>query len=152
MSLDLSIEFWHWFAFVGVALLLEMIVPGIFFMFVATGAAIVGAILFFVPDLSLTWQFLTFVSVSVVAAYVGRKYLVRFQRRRGVAATEKLNQRGTEHVGRTIVLVEPIVGGRGRARVGDSTWTVTGPDAPAGTMVEVIASSGVELRVRPRAG
>ena len=150
MVSELGIEFWHWLALAGVALLLEMLIPGIFFMFVAAGAGVAGVVLLFVPSLPLTWQLLVFISVAVVAAYVGRKYLVRFQRDRGTTESDTLNRRGSEFVGQVVTLVEPIVAGRGRARVGDSTWTVTGPDAPAGAMVEVIASNGTELRVKPR--
>jgi membrane protein implicated in regulation of membrane protease activity len=134
-----------------VALLFEMLIPGIFFMFVAAGAATVGVIMLFAPELPLTWQLLIFIAVAIVTAYVGRKYLVRFQQHRHSTEVETLNRRGSEFVGQTVALIDPIVGGRGRARVGDTTWTVTGPDAPAGTLVEVIASSGNELRVKPRA-
>ena len=151
MNLELGIEFWHWFALAGVALLFEMLIPGIFFMFVAAGAATVGVALLIAPSLPLTWQLLSFIAVAIVTAYVGRKYLVRFQHRRDANEPETLNRRGSEHVGQTITLTEPIVSGRGRARVGDGTWTVTGPDAPAGSTVEVIASNGAELRVKPRA-
>jgi membrane protein implicated in regulation of membrane protease activity len=152
VNIDLAIEFWHWFALCGIALLFEMLIPGIFFMFVAAGAATVGVVLLIAPDLPLTWQLLIFISVAIVTAYVGRKYLVRFQHHRHATDVETLNKRGTEFIGQAIVLVEPIVAGRGRARVGDGTWTVTGPDAPAGTLVEVIASNGNELRVKPRVG
>jgi membrane protein implicated in regulation of membrane protease activity len=105
----------------------------------------------FAPELPLTWQLLIFIAVAIVTAYVGRKYLVRFQQQRSATEVETLNKRGSEFIGQTIVVIEPIVAGRGRARVGDSTWTVTGPDTPAGAHVEVIASNGVELRVKPRA-
>lgn len=150
MGTNLGIEFWHWLALTGVMLLFEMLVPGIFFMFVAAGAATVGIVMLFAPDLPLTWQLLIFIAVAIVTAYGGRKYLARFQRRRDATDPGTLNRRGSELVGQTLVLVEPIVAGRGRARVGDTTWTVTGPDAPIGALVEVIASTGAELRVKPR--
>lgn len=151
MNIDLPLEFWHWFALAGVMLLFEMLIPGIFFMFVAAGAAAVGVVLLIAPSLPLTWQLLIFIAVAIVTAYVGRKYLVRFQHRRDTTDVETLNKRGTEFIGQSVPLIEPIVAGRGRARIGDSTWTVTGPDTPAGTLVEVIASNGAELRVKPRA-
>src|SRR5690606_27612447 len=109
-----------------------------------------GVVLLITPSLPVTWQLLIFIGVAIVTAYVGRKYLVRFQHHRHATEVETLNRRGSEFVGQSVTLIEPIVAGRGRARVGDSTWTVTGPDAPAGTLVEVIASSGNELRVKPR--
>jgi NfeD-like C-terminal, partner-binding len=49
-------------------------------------------------------------------------------------------------------LVEPIVNGRGRIRLGDASWTVTGPDLSAGATVEITGADGVVLQVRPLAG
>lgn len=151
MNINLAIEFWHWLALAGVLLLFEMLIPGIFFMFVAAGAATVGVVMLFAPGLPLTWQLLIFIAVAIVTAYAGRKYLTRFQHRRSETDVDTLNRRGSEFVGQFVTLVEPIVAGRGRARVGDTTWIVTGPDTPAGALVEVVASNGVELRVKPRA-
>ena len=59
-----------------------------------------------------------------------------------------LNRRGSQYVGRRIGLVTPIVNGRGRAKLGDSSWTVTGPDLPAGEIVEVVGVEGTVLEVR----
>jgi membrane protein implicated in regulation of membrane protease activity len=47
------------------------------------------------------------------------------------------------------VLDQPILGGRGRVKLGDGSWTVTGPDMVAGAKVRVAAVSGTELRVEP---
>jgi inner membrane protein len=58
-----------------------------------------------------------------------------------------LNQRATQLVGRVVVLDEPIVAGRGRARLGDTVWVVEGPDAPASTEMRVTAAQGAVLRV-----
>ena len=49
-----------------------------------------------------------------------------------------LNQRGHKLIGRTAVLNQPIVAGRGRLRLGDSWWRVEGPDLAAGTKVRVV--------------
>ena len=39
--------------------------------------------------------------------------------------------------------------GRGRVKVGDGSWTVTGPDMVAGARVRVTAVNGTELAVEP---
>ena len=57
--------------------------------------------------------------------------------------------RGDSLVGKTIVLDTPILGGQGRVKLGDGSWTVTGPDMVAGSRVRVAAVSGTELRVEP---
>ena len=63
--------------------------------------------------------------------------------------TPTLNARGDSLVGQTIVLDQPILGGRGRVKLGDGSWTVTGPDMVAGAKVRVAAVNGTELRVEP---
>jgi membrane protein implicated in regulation of membrane protease activity len=60
-----------------------------------------------------------------------------------------LNQRERQLVGRTATLEEPIVEGRGRIRLGDTLWRVSGPDLPAGTRVRVTAAADGELSVEP---
>lgn len=58
-----------------------------------------------------------------------------------------LNARGAREVGRTVVLDQPIVAGRGRIRMHDSVWTVEGPDLPAGATVRIIARRSAVLVV-----
>ena len=57
-----------------------------------------------------------------------------------------LNERATRLVGQSYILGEPIVGGNGRIRVGDTTWRLTGPDLPSGTRVRIVGHDGSVLR------
>lgn len=139
--------FWYWWAVAAVLLVFEMLLPGVVFMFVAAGAAAAGFCLLVVPGLSLELQLFVFGLVSVVSAVVLRPTLKRLQR--GRAQDETINARGSALVGRTIVLDAPILNGRGRVRIGDGSWTVTGPDMVAGARVRVTAVNGTELAVEP---
>lgn len=139
--------FWYWWAIAAVLLVFEMLLPGVVFMFVAIGAAAAGVALLAVPGLSLEFQLFVFGVASVASAIVLRPTLKRLQRVR--AQDETINARGSAMVGRTIVLDAPILNGRGRVRVGDGSWTVTGPDMAAGARVRVTAVSGTELAVEP---
>ncbi len=58
-----------------------------------------------------------------------------------------LNQRSAQYVGKTFTLVDPLQGGTGRIKLGDSTWKVEGPDAPVGSQVRVIGYDGPTLKV-----
>ena len=60
-----------------------------------------------------------------------------------------IDQRGASLVGRTATLAEPIREGRGRIRLDDTFWIVSGPDLAAGTQVRVVASNGRDLTVEP---
>ncbi len=59
----------------------------------------------------------------------------------------KLNARGTKHIGRLVVIEQPIEAGRGRVRIGDGWWSAEGPDLEAGAQVRVIGARGVVLIV-----
>jgi membrane protein implicated in regulation of membrane protease activity len=59
-----------------------------------------------------------------------------------------LNRRGEQKIGQRYVLAEAIVHGRGKAKVGDGLWLVSGPDLPVGAMVEVVGVDGTTLVVK----
>ena len=74
----------------------------------------------------------------------------RYQHRPGAdEAASGLNRRGSELVGRQFALHDAIIGGRGKIRVGDSLWLVSGPDLPAGAQVKVTGQDGAVLLVEP---
>ena len=47
------------------------------------------------------------------------------------------------------MLIEPIVQGSGKAKLGDGFWKVCGPDLPAGARVRVTGVNGTILTVIP---
>jgi hypothetical protein len=139
-----KIVFWYWWALAAVLLVCEMMLPGVVFLFLAIGAAVAGAMLLITADASLEIQLVVFAVVSVVSAIGLRRYL------RGLQPTgSTLNARGESLVGQIFVLDQPILGGRGRIKLGDGSWSITGPDMVAGAKVRVAAVSGTELRVEP---
>jgi membrane protein implicated in regulation of membrane protease activity len=58
-----------------------------------------------------------------------------------------LNQRAAQAIGRIYVVEEAIVAGRGKVRIGDTLWPVSGREAPAGAHVKVTAVKGTVLQV-----
>ena len=143
----LKVLFWYWWALGAAFLVLEMLLPGVVFLFLAIGTLAAGLFLFVVPDLSIELQLLTFAVVSVVAAAGLRRTLRRLQYID--SKPNSLNARGDALVGQTIVLDAPILNGRGRVTLGDGSWSVTGPDMVKGARVRVKAVNGTELAVEP---
>jgi inner membrane protein len=141
-----TIVFWHWWALAAVLLVFEVALPGVVFLFLAIGAAAAGVVLLVVPFTSLEFQLLVFAVFAAASALMLRPLFRRLQTRSDGAA---LNARGRSMVGRTIVLDQPILGGRGRVKLADGSWIVTGPDMAAGSRVRVAAVNGTELRVEP---
>ena len=139
-----KILFWYWWALSAVLLVCEMLLPGVVFLFVAVGAAATGLVLLVASDASLEFQLVVFAIVSVVSAVALRPYLKRLQNK---TADATLNARGEALVGQVFVLDQPILAGRGRVKLGDGSWIVTGPDMVAGARVRVAAVRGTELRV-----
>lgn len=48
-----------------------------------------------------------------------------------------LNQRHAQLVGRSAVVAEAIVRGRGKVQIDDTLWPAEGPDLPSGTPVRI---------------
>jgi len=141
------VESWHWWILGGLLLLLELISPGSFFVWIAASAFLMGLVVFVLP-IPVAGQLLLFAILSVVVLYAGRRYVGHL--RRGAAPeADLLNRKGAAYVGQRFTLVEGIVNGKGRVRVGDGTWIARGPDLPTGTTVQVIGVEGTTLLVEP---
>jgi inner membrane protein len=143
---------WNWMALGLILLALEILVPGIFLLWIGIAAIVVGTLSLMFGDAAIwsspiwTWQLqvVLFLVLSLVSAYVGKKVMAN-----GSDASDQplLNQRAEQLVGRTATLAEPIAEGHGRIKLGDTQWRITGPDLPVGSEVKVISTNGSELAV-----
>lgn len=136
--------FWYWWALALALAALEMFIPGAAFLWVAGAAALVGFIAM-VPGVEPPVQVALFGALAVAAWLISRRIA------RPDPADDQagyLNRRGDQYLGRIFTLDEAMVNGQGRARVGDSLWSVAGPgDLPAGAQVRVIGVDGAILQV-----
>ena len=145
--MSIQVVFWYWWALAAVLLVFEMLLPGVVFLFLAVGALASGAVMLAAPALSLELQLVIFAVVAVASAVALRPTLRRLQQSR--TAEPSMNARGESLVGKIVVLDAPILNGRGRIKLGDGSWSVTGPDMVAGAKVRVSGVDGNELRVEP---
>jgi membrane protein implicated in regulation of membrane protease activity len=139
-----SIVFWHWWTLAAVLLIVELLAPGMYFLWMAEAAFVTGAVLWLFPALGWHYQVLLFSLLSLASIVVFKKYL---NRRPIVSDRPLLNRRAAQYVGRTFTLDRPIVDGVGKLHVDDSIWRVRGKDCPAGSKVRVIGAEGAELEV-----
>ena len=138
---------WNWMALGLVLLGLEIVVPGIFLLWIGIAAIIVGTLTLMIGGAALwSWQLqiVLFLILSLVSAYIGKKVMAKGD---GTSDEPLLNQRAAQLVGRTATLAEPITEGRGRIKLGDTQWRVSGPDLPVGAKVKVVSTDGSELSV-----
>jgi inner membrane protein len=144
MNLDFD-AYWYWMIVAVVLGAAEILIPGVFLIWIAAAAAITGLVTLVAgPPVAL--QFSLFAGLALIATWAGRKWYVANP---VPSADPLLNDRAARLIGETVELVGPIVNGRGRARVGDSEWNVRGPDAPAGSCMRVLGLEDGALVVRP---
>lgn len=135
---------WSWLVLAIGMLGLEILAPGIAFMWMGAAAVVVGGVVFIMPDITWQSQMVLFVVLSLISVYGGRQYI----KNNPIESEDKtLNQRGSQYIGHVYDVVEPITAGFGRINVGDTVWTAEGPDIAAGTKVRVTGVRGTALVV-----
>ncbi len=143
---EFTMIFWYWWMLAMLLLAIELLAAGFFFLWMAFAAAITGAVLLLMPSISLAAQVMIFSVVSFCSIILWRKYGKSYVR----TETDHplLNQRGAQYIGRVYTLVEPMVNGQGKVKIGDSLWTVSSnEDFPAGAKVKVTGVDGTILLV-----
>lgn len=136
---------WWWMIIAAILLAVEIMIPGFFIVWFAVAAVIVGAITFAV-DISWQWQLLIFGLLSLGVLAVAA---VMWGRERRSGDHRFLNERVRQLIGEEYILHQPIEGGRGRLLIGDSGWSIKGPDLPRGVKVRIVGAEGTILIVEP---
>jgi membrane protein implicated in regulation of membrane protease activity len=142
-----SLGFWAWFILAIALFALEVMVPGVYFLWLGAAAFVVGGIVAMV-DMSWQWQIACFALLSIVSVFLSRRFV-----KQDADASEApfLNQRTRRFIGRECLLAEPIEQGTGRVHINDTYWSARGPDLPAGTKVKITGAEGNVLLVEPAA-
>ncbi len=140
-----SMEFWHWLIIGIVFLVLEVFAPGAIFMWFGISGLLTGLVTWMFPEMSIGVQVLLF-SVSAVLSILAWR-IFRHKNPEPESPDPELNNRLSAFVGQEHVLKSPIKNGRGRMQVGDGTWTVQGPDMPAGSRVRITQVKGIQFVV-----
>ncbi|PYE87762.1 NfeD family protein [Phyllobacterium leguminum] len=153
MIIDLlsGLGIWNWLVFGLALLILEILAPGMFFIWFGLAALVTGALAFLLSHMAgFGWQAQTvvFLVLSVIFVLMGRHFLGSPS---DDADESLLNRRGDQLIGQRATLTEPIINGRGRLRFNDTLWRVKGPDLPAGTEVRIVGFDPVSLEIEVRA-
>jgi membrane protein implicated in regulation of membrane protease activity len=135
---------WYWLA-LGVALIaFEAFTPGVAALWLGASALLVALVVWLVPAIDWQLQLAAFAILAVLSVVL---WFTLGRRATGDPAASELNRRAAQQLGATGTLVGPLAHGHGRARLGDTTWSVTGPDLPDGCTVRVVAVEDGRLRV-----
>lgn len=134
---------WAWLILAVLLAIGEILMPGVFLIWIAIAAAITGFAAM-TGLLTVAMQIGLFAILCVVATYAGKRWYVD----NPVESQDPLlNDRAARLIGERVMLVEPISGGQGRVKVDDSVWTCRGTDMDAGAWVKVVAVQGTTLMV-----
>ena len=146
-SVVFSLGFWDWFILAAVLLLLEVMAPGTFMLWLGLSAFLVGVISLAI-DWAWQYQCVAFAVFAIAAIPLWRRIGARAK-----APTDQpfLNRRADAFIGRVFTLEKPIIDGSGTIGIGDTVWRVSGPDCPAGSRIKVAAIDGATLKVEPAA-
>ena len=144
--MDIAIaDYWWWLSAGTILMVLEIITPGIFFMWIGIGAFITGGIAAVFPSASSAVLGIAFSILSVISVLIGKKVMVKKE-----PEDTGLNNRMAQYVGQTYRVCEPIIGGRGKIAIGDTQWlAIAQQDIPAKTVVKVTGIRGTTLEVEP---
>ena len=138
-----NIEFWHWWAFAAILVVLEMFDGSGHFIWLGISAAIVGILSW---AIGMNWQaeFFLFAVFSIGSIFAWGAY-----RKANPQPVDypMLNKRGANYIDRHFTLEEPIVDGVGKVKVDDTIWKVRVPDLTAGSKIKVTAVDGTSFVV-----
>lgn len=135
-----------WLTIAALLGLAELIVPGVFLVFIAIAAGITGIVTLALPSLPLVGQLFLLGFWSVLSVVFVRRWYLNSPIE---SADPMLNDRGARVVGEIVTVTEPIDQGRGRVRLGDSEWLATGPDLGLGMRARVVSMDATAVRVEP---
>lgn len=136
-----------WWLLALVLIAVEMIAPGYFMLWIGVAAGVMGFVMLLAPNLTTLVQAILFALLSIAACLAYWKFIRPLAEQRNDQPL--LNRRGQRMVGRRVVVIDAIVNGRGKVKVGDGQWLAEGPDVPAGTEVEIVSVQGTTFAVRP---
>jgi len=141
---ELEIVFWNWWVLALILLVVELLAPGFFFLWMAASGFVTGCLLLLIPAIDIKAQVLIFSVLSVAAISAWKLY----GKKHPIATDHPLlNKRGNQYIGRVFSLYQPIENGEGKIKVDDSIWKVHGEDCDINTKVKVVAIRGTVFDV-----
>ena len=133
---------WLWLIGGVLLLILEVLAPGFFLMFLGA-AAIATGVFTLLFDLGTVPQLALFALYALIAVLGGR----RFYANRTPSSDPLLNDRAGRLVGKVVTVVAAVDEHSGRVRVGDGDWSARGGPAGIGERVRITGVDGNCLKV-----
>ncbi len=95
-----NIIYWHWLILAVALIILEILMPGAYFLWMGVSAAAVGCAMFIFPEMPWLTQILIFAALSVITVVIYKTH----QKKNPIVTDEPaLNRRGEQYIGRTSI-------------------------------------------------
>jgi membrane protein implicated in regulation of membrane protease activity len=142
--MEFDFVFWYWWVLALILLVIELVAPGFFFLWMSAAGFVTGCLLLLFPSTPENFQIFEFSVLSIGAIAVWRFYAKKHP-----IETDRplLNRRGEQYIGRVFNLYAPIENGQGKIKVDDTIWKVRGPDCPINSKVRVVSVNGTVFDV-----
>lgn len=138
-------DHWKWLSLAAILGIAEIFVPGVFLIWIASGAAIVG-VATLLTGIPQSAQLLLFAILAVGAVYSARRW---YRDNPILSEDPMLNDRSARMIGKTVEILEPVSTTGGRAKVGDSVWPARGAALEIGAKARIIAVHDGVIEVEP---
>lgn len=135
---------WIWWSIAVILLAGEMILPGVYLLWIGLAMGVTGFFAWAAPDLGFEGHGIIFAVCATISIYVGHRF---FYMPGTAIETKDINNRRQNYVGEVYEVVVPIKNGRGHVKVGDSRWLARGPDLEKGALAKVVSVDGTVLVV-----
>ena len=138
---------WLWLIIGLVLIGLEAFISGVFLLWIGLGAMLIGCVLMLFPEMGTTMQLVLFAAAMMLAVGVGFVVQRQGSRPHGL---QSLNRELKGMLGLQPVAINDFQGGRGRIRVGDTSYSAICDKAlTKGQAVVIVAIKDGRLQVSP---
>lgn len=140
---------WLWLTIGLVLAALEMIVPGVYLIWLALAALVTGGLVILADllpggGMPVAAQVISFAVFSLIFLFSARRWLRDSPIE---AADPMLNNRTGQLLGQAALVTQSIAHGSGRVKLGDSEWSARGADVAVGDYVRIVGAEGSVLLV-----
>lgn len=120
---EIAVNYWFWLSLGLFLIVVEMIVPGVFFLWFGIGAFATGIIALICGGLAIKYLTAIFAVLSITALYLGRKYF-----RPGMEVKNGLNDSNSKYTGKIVKANGDFENGQGSVILGDTVWQAESAD------------------------
>ncbi len=138
-------QLWQIYSIVGVVgIILEMVIPSMFFLNIAIAGFITAIISLFIHDSNILA--IDFIVLAIVSVFLLRPMLLRLLK----SSKDKETGINSEYIGKVVKVIEPISKYKGAITIYDERWDArieNDDEIPAGSEVRIVKNDSLVMYV-----